>query len=49
MTKPSAFKKNAGAHVEDGNIVKFPGYMVEEAIRTAPKNLVLAGREEKMI
>ncbi len=36
--------KDAGAQVEDGNIVKFPGYMVEEAIRTAPKNLVLAGR-----
>lgn len=39
--------KDAGAQVEDGNIVKLPGYMVEEAIGTAPKNLVLAGRSEE--
>lgn len=39
--------KDAGAKIEKGNIVKFPSYMVEEAIRTAPANLVLAGREEK--
>lgn len=38
--------KKAGAKVE-GKLVKFPSYMVEEAIRTAPKNLLLAGREEK--
>lgn len=41
-----AILAKAGAHVE-GNIVKFPGYMVEEAIRLAPKNLLLAGRETK--
>lgn len=39
--------QEAGARVEAGNIVKIPGFMVEEAIRTAPKNLLLAGREEK--
>jgi len=36
--------KNTGAKVE-GNVVKFPNYMVEEAIRLAPKNLLLAGRD----
>lgn len=37
--------KSAGAHVEEGNIVKFPSYMVEEAIRLAPGSLLLAGRD----
>lgn len=38
--------KDAGAKVE-GNLVKIPPYMVEEAIRTAPGSILLAGRDEK--
>lgn len=38
--------KDAGAIV-DGRLVKFPSYMVEQAIRTAPHSLLLAGRDPK--
>lgn len=37
--------RQAGANVDDEErIVKIPSYMVEEAIRTAPSRLILAGR-----
>lgn len=37
--------KNAGANVDFAtNIVKFPPHLVEEAIRTSPQKILLAGR-----
>lgn len=40
--------ESGGAKVDRSNhIVKIPGYMVEEAIRTAPKSILIAGRDPK--
>lgn len=39
---------NAGAYVDSKTkIVKFPSYMIEEALRNAPKRVVLCGRDPK--
>lgn len=40
--------ESGGANVDrDSHIAKIPSYIVEEAIRTAPKNVLLAGRDPK--
>jgi trimethylamine--corrinoid protein Co-methyltransferase len=39
--------KEAGARVYDDGLVKIPPYLVEEAIRSAPSSLTLAGRDKK--
>jgi trimethylamine---corrinoid protein Co-methyltransferase len=41
--------KDAGAYLKDNNIVKFPAYLVEEAIRTAPSRTVLSNRNGKRV
>ncbi len=37
--------KEAGAFVSDGNVVKFPASMVEEAIASAPRRIVMCDRD----
>ena len=37
--------KKAGAHVSEGNRVWIPSYLVEKALNTAPKRVVLCDRE----
>jgi trimethylamine--corrinoid protein Co-methyltransferase len=37
--------KQAGAFVSDGNLVKFPAHMVEEAIASAPGRIVMCDRD----
>lgn len=37
--------KKAGAQVEDGNLVRVPSRLVERALKTAPKRVVLYDRE----
>jgi trimethylamine---corrinoid protein Co-methyltransferase len=37
----------AGARVQDNEVVKIPGHVVEEAIRTTPSRLVMYGRDPK--
>ncbi len=37
--------KEAGAFVSDGNLVKFPASMVEEAIASAPRRIVMCDRD----
>ena len=40
--------ENGGARVDrDSRIVKIPPYLVEEAIRSAPAKVILAGRDPK--
>ncbi len=42
------FLQDAGAYVDHKKrIVKFPDHLITEAIKKAPKNIVLAGREKK--
>ncbi len=36
----------AGADISDPNRVKIPAYLVEQAIRSAPKSIVLYTRDE---
>ena len=36
-----ALVKSAGAHVSDGNLVRFPTGLVEKAFTTVPKRVVL--------
>lgn len=53
VTSKKALKtfENAGCFVkytdEENGIVKFPGYVIEECIASAPKKVVLYGRDEK--
>jgi trimethylamine--corrinoid protein Co-methyltransferase len=37
--------KKAGAHVSDGNRVRIPSHLVEAALKTVPKRVVLCDRE----
>jgi len=37
----------AGAQIEDGNKVKIPSYLIDQAIRRAPKRVVLCNRDGK--
>jgi trimethylamine--corrinoid protein Co-methyltransferase len=37
--------KTAGAFVSDGNLVKFPAALVEEAIASAPRRIILCDRD----
>jgi trimethylamine--corrinoid protein Co-methyltransferase len=40
--------ERAGCHVDhDGRIVRIPGHIVEDAIRSAPASILLAGRDPK--
>ena len=39
--------RDAGCHIEDDYLVKIPSYLVEEAIRTTPKRIVLSDRSGK--
>lgn len=38
---------DGGATITDGNIVKIPAHMVEDAIKAAPATILLAGRDPK--
>ncbi|MEG0874502.1 MAG: trimethylamine methyltransferase family protein [Clostridiales bacterium] len=38
---------NAGAVIEKNNVVKIPGYLVEDSIKSAPASIYLAGRGDK--
>ena len=37
--------KNAGAFVSDGNLVKFPARLVEDAINTVPERVIMCDRD----
>ncbi len=37
--------KEAGAFISDGNLVKFPAQLVEDAIGSAPSRIVMCDRE----
>jgi trimethylamine--corrinoid protein Co-methyltransferase len=37
--------KDAGGYISDGNLVKFPAHMVEDAIASAPGRIVLSDRD----
>ncbi len=41
--------KKAGAHVSDGNRVRIPSHLVEWALRTVPKRVVLCDREANRV
>ena len=36
--------RKAGASISDGNLVRFPPYLVEWALRTVPKNITIYDR-----
>ena len=37
--------KEAGAYISDGNLVKFPASLVEDAISSAPSRIILCDRD----
>ncbi len=39
--------KEAGAFISDGNLIKFPARMVEDAIASAPKRVIMCDRDGK--
>jgi len=43
----AVFEENGAVVDQDKKIVKIPPYLVEEAIRTAPSKVILAGRDPK--
>ncbi|MCP4689301.1 MAG: trimethylamine methyltransferase, partial [Desulfobacterales bacterium] len=43
----AAMLKSGGARVGEDRIVRIPGWMVEEAIASAPKNLVIYNRDKE--
>lgn len=44
-TKAKELLHGAGAHICDNNVVKIPAYMIDQAIRTAPKKVVMCNRD----
>ena len=42
-----ALLEDAGARVEDGNLVRFPSWLVDAALRTAPRRITVAGRDRE--
>jgi len=41
--------KDAGAYVGENNVVKFPVFLVEEALRSAPSRVVLSNRDGERV
>lgn len=41
--------KGAGCRIDDGNLVKIPSWLVERALRSAPKRIMICDREGRRI